>query len=369
MKKEMKDKVLLHINDLDRGGAEKSLLNFINQYENDYDITLLLARRRGDLLSEVPKGVKIIELYRNDFEFSLYKIISLVIPRFVQKRVQKKVNSDNYKYVISYLELFPTIALESYPAHKKIAFVHNNLNLIQDNTKINISRAWKRYDKYDEIICVSNNAKIALIDLIGTSHNITVINNIQNNKDIIEKSQESFELYDNTKINFVTVARFEKQKSLDRIIYIANHIRNKNVCFHLVGQGSEYKKIQTMIQKYNLEDVIKLHGLQKNPYPFIKHADAVLMVSKFEGFPMVFQEAKILQIPIITTDVSDSRNTIDKVYGYVSENSEQGISNLVNQVVENTDMIDAILKKYSSSIENENIRIISKLNEVIFDKS
>ena len=55
-------KLLIVMMKLDAGGAERSLINFLNTYDTDrYEVDLLLFKREGCLLKYVPEHVNIID--------------------------------------------------------------------------------------------------------------------------------------------------------------------------------------------------------------------------------------------------------------------------------------------------------------------
>ena len=63
----MKKKILFVLRSLYNGGAEKSLVNLLNELPEDkYDIDLLLFRNEGLYLQQVPKNVNIITLPHNE---------------------------------------------------------------------------------------------------------------------------------------------------------------------------------------------------------------------------------------------------------------------------------------------------------------
>ena len=81
---------------------------------------------------------------------------------------------------------------------------------------------------------------------------------------------------------------------------------------------------EEQVKALQLDDVILFLGKQKNPYPYYRLADAVLLSSKYEGYPVVFVEAMTLNKPIVTTAVSDYRE-IENKYGIVVENNASAI--------------------------------------------
>ena len=81
-------------------------------------------------------------------------------------------------------------------------------------------------------------------------------------------------------------------------------IKKDNIKFKLclIGQGSNYNKIQNLIIKYKLRNLVKLVGFKKKAYEYINSADLFVLTSKYEGLPNVLLEAQYLGIPIISSD-------------------------------------------------------------------
>ena len=65
--------------------------------------------------------------------------------------------------------------------------------------------------------------------------------------------------------------------------------------------------------------------MKENPYSYLRESDCLLMSSQFEGYPVVFVEAMILNKPIVTTLVSDANKDIKDKFGIVTENSLDGV--------------------------------------------
>ena len=108
------------------------------------------------------------------------------------------------------------------------------------------------------------------------------------------------------------------------------------------------------------ENIIFL-GYEENPYPYFKIADAFILTSEFEGYPVVFNEAKILELPIITTDVSDAKMDIDGKFGIVTEKNVNSIYEVMKKIIDEGYHIKDI---FNGEIFNN--EIISKL-EILID--
>ena len=51
----------------------------------------------------------------------------------------------------------------------------------------------------------------------------------------------------------------------------------------IIGEGNNKKIINEFISNNNLEKSVKLKDYTKNPFPYIKQADLLILTSKFEG--------------------------------------------------------------------------------------
>ena len=76
-----------------------------------------------------------------------------------------------------------------------------------------------------------------------------------------------------------------------------------------------------MVQQKALEEQVIFLGRKQNPYPYFKISECVILTSDYEGYPVVFNEARILNVPLITTKVSDYQD-IENKYGIVTEQEE-----------------------------------------------
>ena len=81
-----------------------------------------------------------------------------------------------------------------------------------------------------------------------------------------------------------------------------------------------------------------LLGEKNNPYPYIKNADIFCLLSYFEGYGMVVEEAKILNKKIIITDTAARESFGDYKNGLVVPNTEDGIYNGLAEMIKSRDV-------------------------------
>ena len=95
---------------------------------------------------------------------------------------------------------------------------------------------------------------------------------------------------------------------INLIPYISSKISSSDLSFkwYIVGTGSPAMGdlINEEIKKYKMGDFVELLGEKDNPYPFLSRAGLMVVVSLFEGYPTVTNEAKVLGTPVISVPYS-----------------------------------------------------------------
>lgn len=130
-------------------------------------------------------------------------------------------------------------------------------------------------------------------------------------------------------ITFVTVARMEfVTKGLDRMIPILCRLREDGLIDRIrwlvIGGGRDAEAFDQLIQKNNLHQVVFPIGMQENPLPYLKLADAFLLPSRNEGKPIVVTEAQILGlVPVVTNYTSATEQIESGVDGLILENTDE----------------------------------------------
>ena len=90
------------------------------------------------------------------------------------------------------------------------------------------------------------------------------------------------------------------------------------------------------IEKYCLKDVFILLGNQSNPYTYLKDCDLYVQPSRYEGYCTTTNEARMLSKPVITTDVSGSREQfVDGETGWIVPMEENAIYERIKWCIEN----------------------------------
>ena len=107
---------------------------------------------------------------------------------------------------------------------------------------------------------------------------------------------------DDSRFTLLIVARLSPQKDHLTVLKALNILQNPNIYLNILGDGDLYDTLSSYIDKYNLSDQVSLLG-HRDPTPYYQSADAFILSSNWEGFPLTSLEALSHSLPLIVSDV------------------------------------------------------------------
>lgn len=343
----MKKKVLFFHFDLGGGGAEKVLVNLLNQLDlNKYDITLYTIFGDGVnkqyLRPEIPHKY----IFKKKFR-GFTSIMKLFSPQSLHKLFIK----DQYDIEIAYIESSPTRIISGCPNSqtKKIAWVHIQLDELKKffSPYRTITEAEQCYHKFDKIIFVSKFAEKVFISKTGwkaldteTIYNTNDINTIN------RLAQEPINLeLDKSLINICSVGRMVSQKGFDRLIEVFKKLKSDQLIhrchLYLLGTGEDLEKLKDEVKINKLEDTITFLGYQNNPYKYVSKMDLFICSSRKEGFSTAVTESILLQTPVLTTDCSGMDEILlSGKFGMIVENNTKALYDGLKTILQTPQILD-----------------------------
>lgn len=327
-------KIFIIAREMESGGTEVSLINLLNELvkNKDVSITLGLLRKKGMYLKDIPDQVEVKEILNKkqlwclepmqtkDFKlgelFSAF-LFKLFIKLFRRKKLEKykeilkgiKEQKAIYDIAIDYHGygfIGTCYVIDKIKAKKKITFVHDE--------KIDWMAKVEPYiAKYDKIYCVSEACKQRVLERYPKyEEKLDIFRNIINKGKIIKLSKDKISEMNEDCPKLLTVGRLEYQKGYDLLLDVAEILMKNNHEFkwYIIGNGSLYQSIKKEIEERKLLDKVILLGVKKNPYPYFAKCDIYIQTSRHEGYGIAIAEARILEKPIISTDLSCIREQI-----------------------------------------------------------
>ena len=296
--------ILFCINSLQIGGAERLLVDKINNFPENFNLHLVLFIKNFDLLTEINKPITVKKFLNNS------NIRNIIILRnyFISNKID---------VCFSHLEKSNKISLISsvFLKTKSVPIVHNTNIYTKSSLKEKLSILI--YNLFaNEIIAISksvrnylshslniNNDKIVLIEN-GIDFNRIKFNN---------KTDSNFSIKE-----FYSLGRLVHAKGYDIMLkFLSNKtLVNKEWNLTIIGDGIEKKPLQNLIAKYNLDKKVSIIGKKEKPFQYIKSGGIALMPSRREGLPIAALEILSVGIPIIASDINPLDIVKDNFNGF-----------------------------------------------------
>lgn len=372
-------KIIFGITGLTLGGAERVLVDVSNRLVKNYDVTIFTIYAKGELEKELDSRIHLISLYNfryDEIKGIQKKLIPLKVLLNKKKIFKNYIDNDDYFAQIAFLEgaITRIFSVKSKKNTNKIAWIHNDISKVfGKGIKSKIKRILDRnvYEKYDTLAFVSmdNLDKFNKVyDDMDLPHE-TVINNYINSERILKLAEEKMpeedeELFNVKEPTFVQVSRLVEQKAVDRLIKVHSKLIKEGYKhrFIVIGDGPLKEKLESQVLEEGVSDSFKLIGARVNPYPYVKKADYLCLFSKFEGYPMVIEEGKILKKYILTTNTATREALINyPKYNQIVDNSEEGIEKAIKFAIKNKNKVQTMDNQYIY----DNDKIINKIIKII----
>ena len=357
-------RIVFGITGLTVGGAERVLIDLANRLCDEYDITIFTIYGRGSLMYQLDPKVKVISLFKYIFEdyFFIQRILISLKLLFGIKP------PNGYDTMIAFLEGPITRLFAKDKTTKKLAWIHVDISEAFGKgklAKLKLKIDQKLYKKYDKVVFVSEENRDDFNNTCGKMKNEVVVRNYLDYKKIIEKAEEKEDLpFNKDEINLVTACRLTNQKAIDRFARVHSWLERDGYHskVYIVGDGPKRLDLQKYIDSLGITNSFYLLGEKTNPYPFMKAADYFCLLSYYEGYGMVLDEAKILGKNIVITDTA-SRESIEKYSkAIIADNSDEGIYSTLKEVIAKGKPEETKKEKYDTSFYED---IITKVKTIL----
>ena len=384
-------KILIVIRDMKIGGAQKSLLSFlqcltVGQASKDVEVHLLVFYPHGPFLSQVPSTIKLVQAPRELQWLSIpinRKLLSQISPQSIlgelrwlwQKRKksschidQKKwvcwkslipTNTEKYDVAISYIDGCPNYyVIDKVQADKRVLWVHSDYEKQEYDPEFDKPF----FEKSDAIVTISDRCRQSIVAAFPhLAEKVHVLDNITSYHSVLKKSKEEQcpEFAGAKGLKLLTVGRLHPQKGTDLAVGAARLLKENGIIFKwlVAGEGAQRPELQKMIDDSGLTQHFQLIGSRENPYAYMAVCDMIVQPSRVEGKSIVLDEAKLLNKLIVATDYPTVFDSVKHGEdGWVVDMSAQGIYEGIMHLHRNPQLCAKItenLKKMPKGNEQE----------------
>lgn len=228
----------------------------------------------------------------------------------------------------------------------KSIYVHNNMEEeIRSKGNQHEKTLVEAYNKYDNVVIVTEQMRTPTQNISGNGENIIEINNFIDAKNIIKKGSQNISfgektestmriedletvMHDDTVEKFINIGRFSEEKGQERLMMaFEEYYKEKGNAYLIIigGYGALYEHLLGVARERTCtENIIIIKNLP-NPYPLIKKSDLLILSSFYEALGLVLIEADLLGTPCFSTDIPGSAEFLRENGGTVVSNNKNGI--------------------------------------------
>ena len=193
-----------------------------------------------------------------------------------------------------------------------------------------------------KLLTIPNPVDLARIKRLSKEHD-HIASQIKNNK---------------TAVNLIYVGGLRQEKNIESLLEALTVDGCSRCCLHILGDGGLSDKLMLKCRALNLETRVFFHGFCNNPYPALIEADALILVSHYEGLPNVVLEAMALGKRVLATPAGGiCEELLDGVSGcqLATGATPEEISAMIRQFVDAPEPMQApkLPPKYNASKINE----------------
>lgn len=332
-------KILFLIHDLGHGGAEKVLVNLVNNMDkSQFDVSVTAMFGGGVNEQFLSPDIHFRTVFPRMIPGNS-KLMKLLTP----KQLHRMCVKEHYDIEVAYLE-GPAARVVSgceEPNTKLVSWIH-----VEQHTMKNLARSFrspeeatKCYNRFDQTVCVSEYVKSDFCSILDFQNPCTVLYNTVESDAILTGARDTAEeLHSDGLPSLVAVGTLKKSKGFDRLIHIVKRLKNegRNAHLYILGIGPEHDALAALVHELELDLQVTFLGYQTNPYKYVSKCNLFVCASFAEGFSTAATEALIVGTPVCTVEVSGMKEMLgeNNEYGIVTENSEdalyEGIKSLLD---------------------------------------
>ena len=303
----MKPKLLICINSLRSGGAERVVSQLLTHLQDDFDIHLALYSHIIEY--DIPDGIRILDLKQSENDGQMTMLLKLP---WLSYKVSKYCKKNSITRSVAFLNrpCYINALMRSCWGYKgRVVMCERTHETNMLKTKSLLTSIITKFlirVSYNRADLVLANAQAIKDDLRAHLHVKAPIEVIYNPIDIRDL-QYKMTLPINIPLSkdifhFIAVGNFRHEKNFPLLLNAFALIKELDCKLLLVGDGPLSDNLKQKVSDLKITDQVVFCGRDNNPFKYIHKCDSFILSSDVEGFPNVLLEALACGKPVISTD-------------------------------------------------------------------
>lgn len=384
-----KTRLLIIIPSLKISGAERLILNIINNIDKDKFLIYLCVIFRdesSDFLLYINKKFRLIYLddvdsksNSNSTHVSKNRDIDWI--EITSKKIFSLIKYHHIDVCFANMVYTTIFCIYNELIAKNVRLISEfdtNIDWVYKKSSINgfVEKLFKeKINNTDLVITYTAKQKLDLqMKYKLTTHKIMNIPPMININAIRELSQENveFDWFNENYEVLISVSRLEEPKRIDLLINAFSNLINsgRDLRLLILGEGSEKDKYMNLGKELNIFEKIRFLGYSRNPYKYLSRSSIFVMCSDFEGAGQVIIESMVCGCPVVSTNIDYGPAEIleNGKYGVLVEpNDVFALTKGIEQLLDDVNLRKKFIKLGKERCEDYSIDKNIKLYERIFE--
>jgi glycosyltransferase involved in cell wall biosynthesis len=286
------------------GGAERAIMILASYlFRKGFKVDMVLAEKVGPFLSELPTGIRIIDLKKRRILFSFWRLVRYL----KEEKPDVLISTMNYVNIVTLLaRCLARVPTKIVIREVTVASLSKSFS---DGIKIRVVLVLIRllYPLADLIIAVSGGVAADLREYFKIpSGKIRVICDPVVDEAMLEKAGAvvAHPWFGSDRVPIVLAAgRLSKEKDYPTLFNAFAILKQRTeMRLVILGEGKERNALENMIKAMDLKSYISMPGFVENPFAYMKKADVFVLSSIVEGLSNVLVQAMAVGTPVVSTN-------------------------------------------------------------------
>lgn len=335
-------KILFLIHDLGHGGAEKVLVNLVNNMDRQkFDITVMALFGGGVNEQFLKPHIH----YRTVFQ-KAFRGNSHLMKLFSPKRLHKWFVKEKYDIEAAYLEGPVARILGGCPNKETrlVTWIHCTMNTPKEAALgfRNVRESIKCYNKMNTMVFVCKTVREAFLNACPYTGDEVVLYNTNESEKIVNLASEDAALSSDY-FCWCGVGKVAAVKGFDRMIRIQKRLVEEGykAKLYILGEGALKSDLEMLAEECGVSDSVAFFGYQTNPYKYVAKSDLFVCASHSEGFSTAATEALIVGTPVCTVEVSGMKEMLgeNNEWGIVTDNDEEALYQGIKRLLDDPELL------------------------------
>ncbi len=351
-------KLLIFINTLQSGGAERVVSLLLGHLKDDFEIHLALYC--NIIAYAIPPEIKILDLQQPLIQPRLIRLFK--IP-FLSYKVYRYCKKNNIKISVAFLyrPCYINALMKSLWGYKgKVIMCERTHQTTMLQNKSWLYRVFSKsmvmfsYKRADLVLANSYAMQTDLIENFKIKTPVRVIYNpIDLNFIRTHKDEVPDFVFDKNIFHFVNVGGFRVEKNHILLLQAFFILKNLPCKLLIVGGGILEEELKQKVSDLGMKDKVIFCGFETNPFKYVSRSDCFVLSSDVEGFPNVLIEALACGKSVISTDCSSGPRELlapaTDLHHRAINNYEVGEYGILTPVNDITALAAAMKKMYEDA--------------------